>query len=153
MTRAGEEEQIARGIVDRARYMTLATADAEGRPWASPVWFAPDGHRELLWVSAPGARHSLNIAARPEVSVVIFDSGVAPAEAAGVYLDCSAEQVPDDGALAQAMAVYSRRSAAQGLPAWSVDDVRAPEDRRLYRARASRAWLGRADERIPLGAA
>ena len=103
-------------------------------------------------MSAPGARHSLNIAARPEVSVVIFDSGVAPAQAVGVYLDCSAEQVPDDGSLAHAMSVYSRRSVDQGLSAWSVDDVRAPEDRRLYRARVSEAWLGRADERIPLGA-
>jgi len=152
VTGADEEEQVASGIIDRARYMTLATADAEGRPWASPVWFAPDGYRELLWVSAPAARHSLNIAARPEVAVVIFDSGVPPAQAAAVYLDCSAEQVTDDGALAHAMAVYSRRSVDQGLSAWSVDDVRAPEDRRLYRARASRAWLGRADERIPLGA-
>jgi general stress protein 26 len=152
MSGAADVEAVARGIVDRASYMTLATADADGRPWASPVWFAHDGYRELFWVSAPGAWHSLNISVRPEVSIVIFDSGVAPAEAAGVYLNCSALQVTDDAALAHAMAVYSRRSVDQGLSAWSVDDVSAPEDRRLYRAEASRAWLGRADERIPLGA-
>ena len=39
-------------------YMTLGTADAEGRPWASPVWFAAPTPSELLWVSDPNARHS-----------------------------------------------------------------------------------------------
>ena len=29
--------EAARGIIDANRYMTLATADAEGEPWASPV--------------------------------------------------------------------------------------------------------------------
>jgi GNAT superfamily N-acetyltransferase len=31
---------LARGLIDANAYMTLATADADGRPWASPVWFA-----------------------------------------------------------------------------------------------------------------
>jgi pyridoxamine 5'-phosphate oxidase-like protein len=30
-------------IVQANRYMTLSTADADGVPWASPVWYAPDG--------------------------------------------------------------------------------------------------------------
>ena len=38
---------LARGIVDSNLYATLATADAEGRPWASPVWFAHEGYRDL----------------------------------------------------------------------------------------------------------
>jgi len=29
-------------IVASNRFMTLATADADGLPWASPVWYAPD---------------------------------------------------------------------------------------------------------------
>ena len=39
----------ARSIIDGGRYMTLATADAEGVPWATPVWYAPDGYAELLY--------------------------------------------------------------------------------------------------------
>ena len=49
---------IARAIIDAGRYMTLATADADGLPWASPVWFAPAGYREFFWVSDPEARHT-----------------------------------------------------------------------------------------------
>jgi pyridoxamine 5'-phosphate oxidase-like protein len=45
-------------IVEANRYMTLSTADADGVPWASPVWYAPDGPDALLWVSDPSARHS-----------------------------------------------------------------------------------------------
>ena len=67
---------VARGIIDANRYMTLATADGDGRPWASPVWYAHQGYTDLYWVSRPEARHSRNLAVRPEVSIVIFDSTV-----------------------------------------------------------------------------
>jgi hypothetical protein len=43
-----------RAIVDANSFMTLATADADGLPWASPVWFAPAEYREFFWVSDPG---------------------------------------------------------------------------------------------------
>src|SRR5688500_9495102 len=64
---------IARTIIDSNAYMTLATADGDGRPWASPVWYAAAGYAEFYWVSSPEARHSRNLAARPEVSIVIFE--------------------------------------------------------------------------------
>jgi hypothetical protein len=41
---------------------------------ARAVWYAADRFREFLWVSSPGARHSLNLAERDELSIVIFDS-------------------------------------------------------------------------------
>jgi hypothetical protein len=51
---------LARRIIDVSLYMTLATADDAGRPWASPVDFAHEGYAEFLWVSSPQATHSLN---------------------------------------------------------------------------------------------
>ena len=47
-----------RHLLASIRYMTLATVDADGRPWASPVWFAAPTPSELFWVSSPDARHS-----------------------------------------------------------------------------------------------
>ncbi|HWM22686.1 MAG TPA: pyridoxamine 5'-phosphate oxidase family protein, partial [Ilumatobacteraceae bacterium] len=67
MTEANELTAQARAILDANRYMTLATADESGVPWASPVWFASADYRAFFWVSAPGARHSRNLAARPQV--------------------------------------------------------------------------------------
>ena len=67
---------VSRAIVDDNLYMVLATADADGRPWASPVHFAHEAYRRFIWVSAPDSTHSCNIAVRPECSIVIFDSRV-----------------------------------------------------------------------------
>ena len=83
----------ARALIDRSRYMALATADADGRPWVSPVWFAHEDYTEFLWVSRPDARHSLNIEARPAVALVVFDSTVAPRDAQAAYVEAEAEEV------------------------------------------------------------
>src|SRR5215208_3553020 len=60
---------LAREIIDSNQYLTLATADADGRPWASPVWFAHEDHSRFLWVSKPDARHSRNLEHRPRAGV------------------------------------------------------------------------------------
>ena len=35
-------DAVARAIPEANHHMTLGTADAAGRPWVSPVFFAPD---------------------------------------------------------------------------------------------------------------
>ena len=84
---------VAREIIDANRYMTLATADAGGRPWASPVWYAHQGYTDLYWVSRPEARHSRNLAVRPEVGIVIFDSTVPEGDGQAVYVEALAEEL------------------------------------------------------------
>jgi Pyridoxamine 5'-phosphate oxidase len=128
-------------------YMTLATADADGVPWASPVWYATEDGRHFYWVSDPNARHSRNIAERPEIAIVIFDSTVTPGDADAVYLAARAEPVGTDG-----IDIFSRVSAAQGLEGWNVERVTAPAKHRLYGATVTEAFrLGAGDERVPLG--
>jgi nitroimidazol reductase NimA-like FMN-containing flavoprotein (pyridoxamine 5'-phosphate oxidase superfamily) len=141
---------VARGIVDANRYLTLATADGDGRPWASPVWYAHEGYREFLWVSRPDARHSRNLAVRPELAIVIFDSTVPEGGAQAVYLEAVAEEL-GGAEREQGIAVFSRRSEAQGAGPWQLADVVAPAPHRLYRARASRQFLLQAnDRRVPV---
>jgi pyridoxine/pyridoxamine 5'-phosphate oxidase len=143
---------VSRRIVDANAYMTIATADGDGRPWASPVWYAPLTPTELLWVSRPESRHSRNIAARPEIAIVIFDSTVPIGAAEAVYLEALAEQLSGDG-LDEAIAAFSRRSQACGARAWTAADVLPPAGFRLYRSTASsRFVLGSGDERLPVKA-
>jgi Pyridoxamine 5'-phosphate oxidase len=131
-------------------YMTLATADTTGRPWVSPVWFATDSDETFLWVSAPETRHSRNIAARPEVAIVIFDSTVPVGRAEALYVEAVAEELAGD-ALEHAIAVYSRRSQACGARGWNAGDVLPPARFRLYRATASAQFvLGPNDQRLPV---
>jgi len=143
-------ESLLKAIVDSSPYLTLATADERGRPWASPVWFATADYREFFWVSSPEARHSRNIAARPEVAIVIFDSRQPPGTGQGAYLAATAEEVPEPE-LDRGLAVFSRVSQAQALPAWTRADVEAPAKHRLYRALAREHFvLSSRDERLPV---
>jgi pyridoxine/pyridoxamine 5'-phosphate oxidase len=133
-------------VIAANRYMVLATADADGVPWASPVWFATEDERVFYWISDPDARHSRNIAARPEIALVIFDSTVTPGEAAALYMEARAEQCGTDG-----FDVFARESKAQGLWITEPEDVIAPAKHRLYRAVAGeQTMLGPGDSRIPL---
>ncbi len=126
---------VARSIIDSHRYMTLATADEHGSPWASPVWYAPAQYREFLWVSSPEARHSPNLATRPELAIVIFDSHQAGGWNA-LYMSAVAEQLAGED-INEGIEIFSRRGEAQGLRAWTREDVLPPARHRLYRATAS----------------
>lgn len=131
------------------RYMVLSTADASGRPWASPVWYAPDGDEGFLWISRPDARHSLNIAERPQIALVIFDSSKPPAERQALYAEAVAKEVGPDPGL---VATYSDHSTSQGLGELTVAEVSPPGGEfRLYRAAASEMWIleDDRDQRIP----
>jgi pyridoxine/pyridoxamine 5'-phosphate oxidase len=140
--------EAVRSIVDASSYMTLATADGDGRPWASPVWFATVDCREFFWVSRPDARHSRNIAARPEVAVVIFDSTVSPGQAAALYMPAVAAEL--GGYEAElGLEIFSARSVASGLPAWKRDQIGPQARHRLYRASAQEHFLlNERDERV-----
>jgi Pyridoxamine 5'-phosphate oxidase len=145
-----DRQAMAKAIVDGNSYLTLGTADAEGVPWASPVWYAPASYREYFWVSKPGARHSQNIAVRPRVGIVIFDSSVPIGTGRAVYLAAAAEQVTDDDEIARGISVFSERSLAQGGRAWTPEEVGPSGRVRLYRARAFEQFvLSPEDERLP----
>jgi nitroimidazol reductase NimA-like FMN-containing flavoprotein (pyridoxamine 5'-phosphate oxidase superfamily) len=141
---------IARAIIDANRYMVLGTADEAGLPWVTPVWFAPNGYREFLWVSDPERRHSWNLAVRPQVSIVIFDSTVPIGTGQAVYMSAVAEQLTGTG-LEAGIGVFSARSEEHGARSWTLEDVTAPARHRLYRAVVSEHFvLGEQDERLPI---
>jgi pyridoxine/pyridoxamine 5'-phosphate oxidase len=150
MTDPEPPADLACRVVAASVYLTLATADDSGRPWATPVWYADRDCDEFVWVSRPDARHSQNIAARPEVGIVIFDSTVPVGGAAAVYVEAEAEEVgPDDRE--DALAVFNERSEAQDLRLWRESDVVAPAPHRLYRATATQVYvLDDRDRRIPV---
>jgi uncharacterized protein YhbP (UPF0306 family) len=131
---------VARDIIDSNAYMTLATADENGRPWASPVRYAAEGYAHFYWVSSPEARHSRNLAARPEVGVVIFDSQAPVGTGQGVYMSAIAEELAGTE-LDLGIGVFSRRSQAHGAGGWTREDVTPPARHRLYRATASEHYV------------
>jgi uncharacterized protein YhbP (UPF0306 family) len=149
---------IAKAIIDSNMYMVLGTADESGRPWATPVYFAHKEYREFYWMSSPEVRHSRNIAVRPQISIVIFDSQVPVGKGQAVYMSAVAEELSgiefDRG-----LDMYNGRfsnPADHGVRVVTAEDVRAPALYRLYRAIVSEHWIldpaGHPDHRISVTA-
>jgi uncharacterized protein YhbP (UPF0306 family) len=146
-----EPAVVARTIIDDNLYMVLGTADAAGLPWVSPVYYAPAGYREFLWLSSPDARHSQNIRTRPEVGIVIFDSTVPIDTGQGVYMSAVAREL-DGAEAADRIELFSRRSLGHGGQQFTSYDVRAPSRLRLYVATARDHYVLETgiDRRIPV---
>jgi predicted pyridoxine 5'-phosphate oxidase superfamily flavin-nucleotide-binding protein len=131
---------VARSVIDANRYMALGTADESGHPWVSPVWFASEDYRSFHWVSSPDAKHSRNLAARPEVAIAIFDSSVPVGGAQAVYMKGVAKELTDAD-LEQGLEVFDRVSRQDIGRAFGLADVQAPALFRLYRATVSEHWV------------
>jgi nitroimidazol reductase NimA-like FMN-containing flavoprotein (pyridoxamine 5'-phosphate oxidase superfamily) len=140
----------AKAIIDANLYMVVGTADEAGRPWVSPVYYAPVDYRDFVWVSRPETLHSRNLVAQPQISIVIFDSSVPIGTGQGVYMAAIAEEVTGDARVA-AIDVFSRRSLEHGGREWTLEDVEPPAEIRPYRATASAHYiLGSIDRLVPV---
>src|SRR5690349_6113517 len=87
---------MARQVIDNNRYLTLGTTEPGGSPRVSPLYFTHYGYHDFYWVSAPTAQHSTNLAARPEVAIVIFDSTAPAGQGEAVFVAADAMEVPED---------------------------------------------------------
>jgi uncharacterized pyridoxamine 5'-phosphate oxidase family protein len=148
-------DALARRTLANNRFLVLGTVDPDGRARVSPVWFSLVEHRDVYWLSSTDSHHSRNIAERPDVSMVVFDSSLDPHTGQAVYLEATAQRVPAEE-LAEACA-----AAFEG-----VDDALSftPESLQeqpfvLYRAVVTRTEIhvrgrdvgeGRADQRVPV---
>jgi nitroimidazol reductase NimA-like FMN-containing flavoprotein (pyridoxamine 5'-phosphate oxidase superfamily) len=141
-----ELDDRARRIIDANSYLTLATVDDQGQPWATPVWYAPHGSAEFFWLSRPASRHSRNIAGSAAVGIVVFDSTVPVGGASAVYAEAEAAQVG-----AGEIGVFREHARRRGIGEWTESSVREPAALRLYRARVSRLFVLDDDERrVPI---
>ena len=147
-------DAVARAILDANHYMTLGTADADGHPWVSPVFFAADRYRDLYWISSPEATHSRNLAARAELSIVVFDSQAPVGTGQAVYMAATAAEL-SGAELDQGLQVYpGERGLAAGARVITLDQVVAPAVYRLYRATVTQHWVldpsASPDQRTPV---
>ncbi|HZE40994.1 MAG TPA: pyridoxamine 5'-phosphate oxidase family protein [Stackebrandtia sp.] len=122
-------------LLAEIRYMVLATADRDGTPWATPVYFAARDPRRLMWVSSPDARHSRNIAERSEVGITVFDSTVPVGGAEAIYLEATAGPADDVDALD---VLNARLPEGKGL---TSDDLEPTGLLRVYRADVRRHYV------------
>ena len=122
----------ARSVLDETCYAVLATADADGNPWATPVWFANDGLDRLYWLSWPGSV--------PNAGTAFYASARAG--------QCTDEQL-DHG-----LRILNRRSQAQGIGEFTRERTTGQSRLRLYVAEITEAWVldqdADVDQRAPV---
>ncbi len=136
MTPSDDLIEMARHVMDSHRYLTLGTAEPDGRPRVSPVYFTHADYRDIYWVSSPTAHHSANIAERPAVALVIFDSTAPVGQGRAVYIDAHASVV-DDAELPRRCAEAFSRGGGKGATAFEPHELSGDADLRLYHARAT----------------
>jgi hypothetical protein len=148
--------RIAKAIIDSNMYMVLGTADESGEPWATPVYFGHFEYREFYWISSPEVRHSGNVAVRPQVSIVVFDSQIPVGKGQAVYMSAIAEEVVGND-FDRGLDIYNGRfsnPAERGVRLIAREDAQAPALYRLYRAVVSDYWIldpvNKPDHRIPV---
>jgi hypothetical protein len=125
-------------LLGEHRYLVLGTADGDGRPWVTPVFYSAAGEHRLLWVSAPGSRHSQNIAARPEVAITIYDTHAPDGGAQALYLEATAECVAGDARDAALAVLNSRLPASHQLGA---EDLEPSGPLQVYQAAITRHFV------------
>lgn len=125
---------MARRVINRNLYMVLGTIDPDGQPRLSPVFYTTARYRDFYWVSVPDAHHSRNVAERPHVQLVVFDSTLRPGATEAVYMSATARAVTDDEL--QAVVDEAFRTDG-GAVRFTPDELRGDASLRLYVARAT----------------
>lgn len=65
---------LAIQIIDSNLYLALSTADKNGNPWTSPLFYCRDEQFNFYFISMPSSQHSKNTTIRPDVSFAIYDA-------------------------------------------------------------------------------
>lgn len=66
---------LARRLLNASTLCAISTVSAGGRAHISTAYFAWSPAFEIVWWSAPQARHSRNVRRDPSVAIAVYDSG------------------------------------------------------------------------------
>jgi len=94
-------------LLNEVNTMTLATC-VEGIPWATDVYFAPDGFDLVFW-SSPNSRHCRNLDINPRGAATIHPVVASWQEIQGLQIEGVRRPVEGVVAKARASAAYFRK--------------------------------------------
>jgi uncharacterized protein YhbP (UPF0306 family) len=66
--------RIARTLLDAAPLCAIATVTRTGRAYVNTAYFAWSPRFEIVWLSAPEARHSRNLERQRSAAIAVFDT-------------------------------------------------------------------------------
>jgi uncharacterized protein YhbP (UPF0306 family) len=102
---AARIRRIAEDLLEASTLCAIATVGPRGSAYVNTAYFAWALDLRIVWLSAPGARHSRNLRTNPSVAVAVYDSAQSWGEPdRGIQLFGEARAGSED-----AEAVYSAR--------------------------------------------
>lgn len=128
-------------ILENTQYATIATSNAEGKPWNTPVFFAYDEDGCIYWSSHPESVHSKNIAANPRAFIVVYNSKAAEGEGVGLYVDSTVEMLIDASRISTALTTLGKR---RGRSFEYPEKFIGEGPQRIYKATPQKMWLNNA---------
>jgi uncharacterized protein YhbP (UPF0306 family) len=109
--------RLAHKLLDASTLCAMATVSPGGRAHVNTAYFAYTRDFEIVWISEPRARHSLNLRSSKTMSVAVFDSNQTwGGDDRGIQLFGSAAEVVG------AAASHARRTYARRFPGYVPDE-------------------------------
>jgi nitroimidazol reductase NimA-like FMN-containing flavoprotein (pyridoxamine 5'-phosphate oxidase superfamily) len=133
----------AKEILERIRYITLATASVDAEPWSTPVTAAYDEQYNFYWTSMAATQHSQNIRANSRIYFSVFDSNAPLGAGGAVYVKAQATELTDPAEIEKAVAVlYVRKNK----PARQPEEFLGESPKRMYKAVPEKVWVNLDEE-------
>lgn len=122
-------------ILNKIRYITLATSSRDGLPWNTPLGYKLDEDLNFYWVSEYSKQHSKNIKENGNVFIVIYDSTTPEEKGEAVYVSALAQELdkPEDIKYVRRLLKGSDEDALEKLSGKSL--------RRAYKAIPQKIWI------------
>jgi uncharacterized protein YhbP (UPF0306 family) len=109
--------------------MQVATA-TNGQPWNCTVYYVPDEHLNLYWISTPERRHSKEIENNPKVAAAIPIQHIAGKPVIGLQVEGDARQVTDSREIQIIIDLYASRFAIGDE--WRNDFIAGNNKHKIY---------------------
>ncbi len=91
--------------------LALATCGEDGVPAVAPLFYIPDDHLNLYWLSSPASLHSRNLAAHPEASAAVYRHTLDWKEICGVQMRGRVQALAESETREQMVKAYCQRFA------------------------------------------
>ena len=138
-----DNQAIVKQLLSDIEYATVATVDALGNPWNTPVYVTSDQAYNFYWSSHPDSVHSQNIQTNGKVFIVVYNSKAHEGDGQGVYYEATARVVTDRAEIDTALGLLGTR---RGRPFRHAEKFIDDGPQRIYKAVPTRCWLNDADQ-------
>lgn len=143
----------AKSIIERNKYMTIATSSKDANPWAAAVFYAYDDEFNFYFVSAIDSLHAKNINENPQVCLEIYDSKQPIGASDQVQIIGKVELVQKEQANKVIALYHERLFKLSGIPAtkdYSVGDYSEPSEFRIFKVNVTKAYTTGPDRRVEI---